>query len=151
MEFFDFCWGIAPAVDFGWEKAVERVTFTMDLNFWKSRFIAYFIRRGWKKHVSELEQLHDGKFPSSKTGKFDDVKVVTPYGEIPWNELSRISDKEMRKLMLDIELMIRTALATLDKTEAEIEGAERFKAVIQETLKFSGGISWDLPDELRRG
>lgn len=47
---------------------------------------------------SELENLHTGITPSSKTGDFTDVKVVTPYGEIPWNELSRISDSEMGPL-----------------------------------------------------
>ena len=46
-----------------------------------------------------LEDLHAGTSPSSKTGDFSDVKVVTPYGEIPWNHLSRLSDEEMKKLM----------------------------------------------------
>jgi len=31
---------------------------------------------------TELENLHAGKFPSSKTGDYSDVKVVSPYGEI---------------------------------------------------------------------
>lgn len=47
---------------------------------------------------SELENLHAGITPSSKTGDFTDVKVVTPFGEIPWNKLSRISDAEMGPL-----------------------------------------------------
>lgn len=47
---------------------------------------------------SEIENIHAGKFPSSKTGDYSDVKVVTPYGEIPWNELSRISQKEMGEI-----------------------------------------------------
>jgi hypothetical protein len=45
-----------------------------------------------------LEELHSGTTPSSKAGDFSDVKVVTPYGEIPWQELSRISDMEMKRL-----------------------------------------------------
>ncbi len=47
---------------------------------------------------SELENLHAGKVPVSKTGDFSDVYVVTPDRQIPWNELSRISDEEMGPL-----------------------------------------------------
>jgi hypothetical protein len=42
---------------------------------------------------SKLEDLHTGKSPSSKTGDYSDIKVVTPYGEIPWNTLFRLNDK----------------------------------------------------------
>jgi hypothetical protein len=49
-----------------------------------------------------LEDLHAGKVPSSKTGDYTDVKVVTPYGEIPWNELSRLSNDEMKTLMIEV-------------------------------------------------
>lgn len=49
-----------------------------------------------------LENLHAGTVPSSKTGDFSDVKVVSPYGEIPWKELSRFNDKEMKALMSDV-------------------------------------------------
>jgi len=51
---------------------------------------------------SELENLHAGTFPSSQAGDFSDVKVVTPYGEIPWARLSRISVAEMKVLMIDV-------------------------------------------------
>ncbi len=47
---------------------------------------------------NSLENIHAGISPSSKTGDFSDVKVVTPYGEIPWNKLSRISNKEMGQI-----------------------------------------------------
>jgi hypothetical protein len=30
------------------------------------------------------------------------VKVVTQYGEIPWNELSRLNNDEMKELMIDV-------------------------------------------------
>src|ERR1700727_2557210 len=43
-----------------------------------------------------LEDLHSGITPSSKAGDYSDVKVVTPYGEIPWEKVSRISDVEMK-------------------------------------------------------
>ena len=45
-----------------------------------------------------LEDLHSGVTPSSRTGDCSDVKV-TPYGEIPWPKVSRISDEEMKRLM----------------------------------------------------
>jgi len=46
-----------------------------------------------------IEDIHAGLGPSSKTGDFSDVTIVTPYGEIPWNRLSRIRDDEMRQFM----------------------------------------------------
>jgi len=51
---------------------------------------------------SSLEDLHAGIFPSSKTGDYTDVTVVSPYGEIAWNRVSRISDEEMQRLNADI-------------------------------------------------
>jgi hypothetical protein len=35
---------------------------------------------------TELENLQAGKGPSSKSGDYADLKVVTPDGEIPWVE-----------------------------------------------------------------
>jgi hypothetical protein len=49
-----------------------------------------------------LEDLHCGTTPSSQSGDYSDVKVVTPFGEIPWRNLSRISDAEMKYLMKEI-------------------------------------------------
>src|SRR5947209_309337 len=57
-----------------------------------------------------LEELHSGTAPSSKSGDYSDVKVVTPYGEIPWQQVSRISDEEMKHLMKDIANRIYTFL-----------------------------------------
>ena len=51
---------------------------------------------------SILEDLHSGKIPDSKSGDYSDVVVRTPYGEIPWNELSRFNDAEMKALMVDV-------------------------------------------------
>jgi hypothetical protein len=51
---------------------------------------------------TKLEDFHSGKYPSSKTGDYSDVKVVSPFGEIPWKELSRLSDEEMKTLMIDV-------------------------------------------------
>src|SRR2546430_5504185 len=50
---------------------------------------------------SMLEDFHAGTVPSSRSADYSDVKVVTPYGEIGWNDLSRVSDKEMKSLMID--------------------------------------------------
>jgi sporulation protein YlmC with PRC-barrel domain len=57
-----------------------------------------------------IEDLHSGISPSSKTGDFSDVKVVTPYGEIPWEKVSRISDIEICKLNKEVVDKIYTVL-----------------------------------------
>ncbi|HWG47975.1 MAG TPA: hypothetical protein VN688_34750 [Gemmataceae bacterium] len=61
-----------------------------------------------------LEDLHSGTTPSSKSGDYTDVKVVTPFGEIPWRNLSRISDAEMKRLMKEIVDKIYTFLCRQD-------------------------------------
>jgi hypothetical protein len=62
---------------------------------------------------SKLEDLHTGKSPSSKTDDYSDVKVVTPYGEIPWNNLSclRARNKERTVARLSANLAERHTLA----------------------------------------
>ena len=47
---------------------------------------------------NRLENIHAGTFPSSKAGDGSDIFVISPYGEIPWNKLGRISDDEMKQL-----------------------------------------------------
>jgi hypothetical protein len=59
---------------------------------------------------SSLEDLHAGIFPSSQTGDYTDVKVVSPYGEIAWNRLARISDEEMQRLSEDVVNRLYTFL-----------------------------------------
>jgi hypothetical protein len=66
-----------------------------------------------------LEDLHAGVFPSSQRGDYSDVKVVTPYGEIPWARTSRISDEEMRLLMIKIVNKTYTFLRYLEELAAE--------------------------------
>ena len=52
---------------------------------------------------SKLEDLHAGPAPVSLTGDYSDVFVVDADGRrIPWAEVSRIDDDEMRVLMRDI-------------------------------------------------
>lgn len=51
---------------------------------------------------SILEEFHAGTVPDSKCGDYSDVVVSTPYGEIPWIELSRLNDAEMKVLMINV-------------------------------------------------
>ncbi|MGQ3044126.1 MAG: hypothetical protein ACT6R7_16860 [Brevundimonas aurantiaca] len=57
-----------------------------------------------------LEDLHAGTTPASMTGDYTDVVVKTPYGDIPWNTLSRLSDDEMRRLMIEVVDRVYTFL-----------------------------------------
>ncbi|WP_205685453.1 hypothetical protein [Caulobacter zeae] len=60
---------------------------------------------------SRLEELHAGVSPASAVGDYSDVKVVTPYGDIPWAEVSRLCDEEMKSLMIEVVDRIYTVLA----------------------------------------
>lgn len=67
------------------------------------------IQKRLAKHIalrcfrnSVLENLHAGKIPDSKSGDFTDVVVRTPSREIPWNELSRFDNAEMKLLMVNV-------------------------------------------------
>lgn len=53
------------------------------------------VERGFR---NGLEDIHAPTFPSSKSGDGTDIKVVSPYGEIPWNRLGRISDEEIKRI-----------------------------------------------------
>jgi ligand-binding SRPBCC domain-containing protein len=60
-----------------------------------------------------LEDLHAGITPNSETGDYTDVVVRSPYGEIPWPRLSRLSDEEMKALMIDVVNKTYHALTVL--------------------------------------
>lgn len=60
---------------------------------------------------TQLEGLHAGVTPHSDAGDFSDVKVVTPNGDIPWERLSRISDAEMKSLMIEVVDRVFTYLS----------------------------------------
>jgi hypothetical protein len=50
-----------------------------------------------------LEDLHAGISPVSKTGDYSDVVVIDGTGrKIPWTELSRLNDLEMKTLMKEV-------------------------------------------------
>jgi hypothetical protein len=75
---------------------------------------------------TQLENLHAGITPSSQTGDYSDVKVVSPYGEIPWTKLSRISDEEMKSLMMQIVDRVYTFLRYPEDV-AFLSSAQRWK------------------------
>src|SRR5271166_3178196 len=41
-----------------------------------------------------LEDLHAGITPSSASGDYSDVTVISPYGVIPWPKVSCLNDEE---------------------------------------------------------
>ena len=51
---------------------------------------------------SHLEDLHAGIAPDSAAGDYPDVVVNGPYGAIPWPQVSRLNDDEMKRLMIDV-------------------------------------------------
>lgn len=67
---------------------------------------------------SRLEDLHAGTSPDSFSEDFSDVKVVTPFGEIPWTQVSRISDVEMKALMIEIVNRVYTFLTHIEDLAA---------------------------------
>jgi hypothetical protein len=82
-----------------------------DLEHYKAAAIA-LVQRCVRN--TQLEDLHAGITPASQSGSYDDVKVVSPYGEIPWNELSRISNLEVKELMIEIVNKVFTFLVYRD-------------------------------------
>jgi hypothetical protein len=68
--------------------------------------VAACVRRGY------LEELHEGVTPVTHCGDNSDVKVVDADGrEIPWNQVSRINDDEMRVLISGVVDRVHTFLA----------------------------------------
>jgi len=73
---------------------------------------------------SRLEDLHAGRVPVSRTGDGSDVVVEDGEGNrIPWSEVSRIDDAEMRALMREIVDRLYTFQLRIDDPafRAEIE------------------------------
>jgi hypothetical protein len=82
------------------ENLRESVKSFMSDTVLQKRLAKYMVEQCFRN--SQLEDLHAGTAPSSKTGDYSDVVVKTPFGEIPWCELSRFDDSEMRALMIDV-------------------------------------------------
>ena len=100
--------------------------------------LAKFLAAMGVRNNTELEDLHTGITPSSKAGDYSDVKVVTPYGEIEWSKLSRISDVEMRSLMLSIERALEVALCTYESLNEE----EKI-SILKNTIHMRSYVSHD--------
>jgi ligand-binding SRPBCC domain-containing protein len=85
-----------------------------------------------------LEDLHAGITPDSQTGDYTDVVVRSPYGEIPWPRLSRLSDEEMKALMIDVINKTYRALTVLFDNRL---GGELVKILAQQDLL----LRWNEP------
>lgn len=84
-----------------------------------------------------LEDLHAGKFPVSNTGDYSDVKVIDANGqEIPWLEISRFSDDEMKLLMKQVVNRIYTFLLRSEDAQFQ-DNVKRWMEVTE---------VWDKPE-----
>ena len=119
----------------------------LDILMKRNKILARFIALHGIRNSSELEELHAGEFPVSATGDYSDVKVMGPFGEIEWNKVSRISDKEMRNLMLDIEEKIYPVLEQLLKLEKQADSKTHFEETLEKLLFDEEPPSWDLLEE----
>lgn len=64
---------------------------------------------------SRLEDLHRGLSPITRTGDYSDVMVVDADGRrLPWPEISRFDEDEMRDLMREIVNKIYTFLVKME-------------------------------------
>lgn len=86
---------------------------------------------------SRLEDLHAGQVPVTRTGDWSDVVVIDADGNrIPWAEVSRIDDDEMRALMRDVVNRLYTFHLKPEDSALRAE-IERWMAVASR---------WDEPD-----
>jgi len=73
---------------------------------------------------TKLETLHSGLTPVTRTGDYSDVFVHDADGRrIPWSDVSRIDESEMRELMQEIVNRLYTFHLEADdpKLQASIE------------------------------
>jgi hypothetical protein len=71
---------------------------------------------------TQLENLHAGRTPVSRTGDGSDVIVEDADGKrIPWSEVSRIDDDEMRALMREIVDRLYTFHLRIDEPSFRAE------------------------------
>jgi len=75
------------------------------------RLAKYMAQQFFRNTV--LEDFHAGITPYSQAGDYSDVFVKTPAGEIPWSKVSRLSDEEMKTLMIDVVNRTYLLLQTL--------------------------------------
>lgn len=77
---------------------------------------------------SVLEDWHAGRTVVSPAGDFSDVKIVSPAGEIPYLEASRISDAEMKALMKQV-----------------VDAVFTFLSYPEQPIRLGGAARWDKP------
>ena len=86
---------------------------------------------------TQLETLHAGLTPITRTGDYSDVVVLDADGRrIPWTEVSRFDEDEMRALMRDIVNRLYTFHLHADEPK------------LQATLERWMGVAdkWDEPE-----
>lgn len=67
---------------------------------------------------SQLENIHAGVIPVTRTGDYSDVVVVDAEGRrLPWVEISHIDDAQMRDLMKDVVNRLYTFHMRIDDPE----------------------------------
>jgi hypothetical protein len=93
------------------------------------RLAKYLVQQCFRNTM--LEDLHAGITPDSQTGDYTDVVVRSPYGEIPWPRLSRLSDEEMKALMIDV---VNKTYGTLTVLFDNRLGGELIKILAQRDL-----------------
>jgi hypothetical protein len=85
---------------------------------------------------SRLEDLHAGVVPVTKTGDWSDVIILDADGNrIPWRDVSRIDDDEMRLLMRDVVNRLYTFQLHAGNTALQAE--------IEKWMSIAG--KWDEP------
>jgi hypothetical protein len=81
---------------------------------------------------TRLEDLHAGRAAITAVGDYSDIHVVDADGQrIPWSEVSRIDDAEMRALMREIVDRLYTFLIRIDDQAFRAE-VERWTLTAQE-------------------
>ena len=86
---------------------------------------------------TQLETLHAGMKPITRTGDYSDVVVLDADGRrIPWTEVSRFDEDEMRALMRDIVNRLYTFHLHADEPK------------LQATIERWMGVAdkWDAPE-----
>ena len=84
-----------------------------------------------------LESLHAGLVPVTRTGDYSDVFVLDADGrKIPWVEVSRFDDDQMRALMREIVNRLYTFHVSCDDPD--------FLAKTEEWMAVAG--KWDEPE-----
>ena len=78
--------------------------------------LAKYITLHCFRNTDVLEDLHSGEVPISESGDYSDVKVITPDREIPWSDLSRFDNGEMKAMMIDVVNHCDQVLAILFST-----------------------------------